>query len=42
MLGSFVGSFDGITYEKRSVGSFLENLLNKRLDEEVWGSGCGT
>ena len=40
-LGSSIGSFYGITYEKKTVGSLLVNLLNKRPDEEVGGSGRG-
>ena len=40
-LGYSVGSFDGITYGRETVVSFLENILNKRPDEEVVGSGCG-
>ena len=36
-LGSSVGYFDGITYEKSLVGSLLENILNKRPD----GGGVG-
>ena len=41
MLGSSVGSSDGINYEKKSVGLLLENLLNYSLDEEVGGSVYG-
>ena len=36
-LSSSVGSFDGTTYGKKPVGSFMGNLLNKRPDEEVGG-----
>ena len=36
IMGSYVGSFDGITYFKKG-GSFMENLLNKSLNEEVVG-----
>ena len=39
-LGSSVGSLDGMNYGK-PVGSLLENLLNKRPDEERVGSGRG-
>ena len=37
MLGSSVGSSDGITYLKEPVGSLLENLLSKSPDAEVGG-----
>ena len=40
-LGSSVGSFYGMTYEKQSVGSFPENLLKKSMDAEMARSGCG-
>ena len=40
-MGSSVGSIYGITYEKKPVGLLLENILNKRPDEEVEGSGRG-
>ena len=36
-VGSSVGSSDGINYEKKPVGLFLENLLGKGQDAEVGG-----
>ena len=40
-LGSSVGSFGGINYVKKPVGSFLENIFNKSPGAEVGGSGRG-
>ena len=40
-LGSSVGSFDGMTYGEKPVGSPLETLLKKRADADMVGSGCG-
>ena len=40
-LGYSVGSVDGMTYEKKSVGSFPENILKRRADSEMVGSGYG-
>ena len=34
ILGTYVESLDGITYEKIRVGSLVETPLNKRLDAE--------
>ena len=33
-LGNYVGSLDGITYEKMYVGSLVETPLNKRQNAE--------
>ena len=40
-MGSSVGSFDGTTNGKISVGSLTENVFNKRTDSYMVGSGCG-
>ena len=39
-LGYSVGSFNGTTYGKKPVGSLLENILERRTDAEMVGSGC--
>ena len=41
MIGSSVGSFDGTTNGKIPVGSLPENILKKRTDSDMVGSGCG-
>ena len=41
MMGSSVGSFDGTTNGKIPVGSLPENILKKRTDSDMVGSGCG-
>ena len=35
------GSFDGTTHGKIPVGSLPENILKKRTDLDMVGSGCG-
>ena len=40
-LGFSVGSFCGINYVKKPVGSLLENIFNKSPGAEVGGSGRG-
>ena len=33
--GSYVGSFDGMTYGKKNLVSFLDNILKKSMDAEM-------
>ena len=40
-MGSSVGSFDGTTHGKIPAGLFPENILKKRTDSNMVGSGCG-
>ena len=40
-LVSSVGSFGGINYVKKPVGSLLEDIFNKISGAEVGGSGQG-
>ena len=40
-VGSSVDSFDGTTHGKIPVGSLPENILKKRTDSDMVGSGCG-
>ena len=40
-MGSSVGSFDGTTHRKIPVVSLPENILKKRTDSDMVGSGCG-
>ena len=40
-MGSSVGSFDGMNYAKKPVGSLTENILKKRTDVKMARSGCG-
>ena len=40
-MGSSVGSFDGTTNGKIPVGSLPENILERRTDSDMVGSGCG-
>ena len=39
-LGNHVGSGDDINYEKKPVGSLLDNPLTKRQDADTVGSRC--
>ena len=41
-MGSSVGSFDGTTHGKITVGSLLENILKKRTYSDIVRSGCGS
>ena len=42
MTGSSVGSFDGTTHVKITVGSLPGNILKKRTYSDMVGSGCGS
>ena len=40
-LGSSLGSFDGMTYDKKTVGSLPENILKGGTDAEIGRSEYG-
>ena len=40
ILGYYAGSFDSMTYEKK-LWVIFQNVLRKKADAEMVGSGCG-